>query len=214
MTLSVDERVGWALRTRRGRSAISQAQAARRIGVARQRLSAAESGDSTRGLGHLALRRLDDLLGAEGELLHLRNRLHRLRGPEARRDLLTIQERLDLNHALRDGEDVPRDQALYVGAFELVAAGAGGQTDRTASRRSTSSSPSRRWPTTSCSPAFSCWWSPPNRCCSSWHSSECVRRRRSACGLRTCTLISRTSSAPLWQTPLGTCSATCAMPAC
>jgi DNA-binding XRE family transcriptional regulator len=70
MTLSVDERVGWALRTRRGRSGILQAQAARGIGVARQRLSAAESGDSTRGLGHLALRCLDDLVGAEGELLH------------------------------------------------------------------------------------------------------------------------------------------------
>jgi len=134
MMLSVDGRVGWALRTRRGRSGISQAQAAREIGVARQRLSAEESGDSTRGLGHQALRRLDDLVGAEGELLHLRNRLHRLRVPEARRDLLTTQERLDLNHALRNGEDVPRDQALYVDAFELVAAGAGGQTDRRARR--------------------------------------------------------------------------------
>jgi transcriptional regulator with XRE-family HTH domain len=134
MTISVDGRVGWALRTRRGRSGVSQARAAREIDVARQRLSATESGDSARGLAHESLRRLDDLMGADGELLHLRNRLRRLRAPETRLDLLTAEERLDLNHAVRNGEDVPRDQALYVDAFELVAAGADTRTDRRARR--------------------------------------------------------------------------------
>lgn len=134
MMFSVDDRLGWAMRTRRKRLAISQADAARRIGVARQRLSAAEAGDTARGLGRQPLRLLDDLLGADGDLLHLRDRLYRLRAPEARRDLLTADQRLDLNHALRNGEHVPTDQALYVDALELVTAGADGLTDRRARR--------------------------------------------------------------------------------
>jgi hypothetical protein len=74
------------------------------------------------------------LLDAGGQLKLLRDRLRQLRAPSARHGLPSPEQRLDLNHAVRHGEQIPRDQALYVDALELTGLGVDPRNDRRARR--------------------------------------------------------------------------------
>jgi len=116
--------VGWALRTRRELAGIRQADLARSLHVARQRLSASETGDWSRGLDQASLARIDDYLSAEGTLSSLRQLLHRLRNPRNREPMLSERERIDVNHRVRHDLPVPRDKVLYVDTLELAMSGA------------------------------------------------------------------------------------------